>query len=156
MLTDLLKQRMSVGPKMDPCGTPWSALVCVKDFSLVWTNSIYGLIWFEQTKCSSFKGHIFCLFHPFRRFSIDQKHPSLQRHSPAPPGGFWGVPRPGGIYNPGSGSASSQFDLWNNLQMEATRRHPKPDAQTTSADSFHCRGAAALLRAPSGCTNASP
>ena len=57
------------------------------------------------------------------------RHPSLQQHSPAPTGGPRGVPRQEGIYNP-----SSESYLWpgpppsrtcpENLQREATRRHP--------------------------------
>ncbi len=58
------------------------------------------------------------------------RHPSPQQHSPAPPGGSRVVPRPDKIYNPSSeygvsppGSPPSWTCL-ENLQREASRRHP--------------------------------
>ena len=49
------------------------------------------------------------------------RHPSPQQHSPAPPGGFWGVSRPDGMYNPSNRFWVFILTRW-----------------TTSADSFLC------------------
>ena len=87
--------------------------------------------------------------------------PSPQPHSPAPPGGSRGIPRPEEIYNPSSGfwvclGVSSQSDVSGKPPKGGAREASWSDARTTSADSFRRRGAAALLRAPSGCLSSSP
>ena len=87
--------------------------------------------------------------------------PSPQQRSPAPPGGSQGVPRPEEIYNLSSGfwvclGVSSQSDVPGKPPKGGARVASWSDARTTSAGSFRREGAAALLRAPSGCLSSSP
>ena len=62
------------------------------------------------------------------------RHPSPQRHSPAPPGGSQNVPRPEyKILSAISGSFLQSPPNWTHLeslQREATRSHPEPPQPT--------------------------
>ncbi|KAF7643036.1 hypothetical protein LDENG_00245990, partial [Lucifuga dentata] len=78
-----------------------------------------------------------------------------------PSGGFRGVPRPAGRYNPSSLSwvfpgASSQLDVPGRPPEGDDQEASLLGAKTTPTDSFLCGGAAALLRVPPGCPSFSP
>ena len=77
-----------------------------------------------------------------------------------PPEGFWGVPRPNETCNPSSEfwvcpGVSSQLVLPRITPKGGAQEASLSDTRTASAGSFRHKGAAALLRAPSGCTGSS-
>ncbi|KAF7650411.1 hypothetical protein LDENG_00126410 [Lucifuga dentata] len=80
-------------------------------------------------------------------------HTSCARPGPlTPSGGLRGIPRSTWRYNPSSVSwvfpgDSSQLDVPGRPPLGDDQEASLLDAQTTSTDSFLCRGAVALLRA---------